>query len=130
MLLPLNFVLSWLQAMPVSSLPDRFQQSGENFKPPLKLVRQNHGDVDSKTVLAAAILKAVYPRLTLAIITTPNHSLLGFNLPIRKDDKFVDINGLKYLLAETTGTQQYPLAEISPRTWDTLKNKQYVVDIL
>ena len=126
----INFVLSWLQAMPVSSLPDRFHHSGENYKPPLKLIRQNHGDVDSKTALAAALLKAVYPRLTVAIITTPRHSLIGLNLPVRKDEKYIDINGLKFLLGETSGTTQYPIAKVNQSTWNMLNSKQYIVDIL
>ena len=126
----INFVLSWVQAMPTSELPDRFHNSGENFKPPLKLIRQQYGDVDSKLVLTSAILKAIYPRLTIAIITSPKHALIGLNLPIRKGDKHVEINGLKYLVGEVTGPKQYPIAEVSSSSWSMLKSKQYIVDII
>lgn len=126
----INFVISWLQAMPVEPLPDRFYKSGEQFKPPLKLVRQNYGDVDSKSVLAAALLKAIYPRLRIAIITTPHHSILGLNLPIRKGEKFIDINGLKYLLVETQGPTQQSLATVNDRSWSMINSKQYIVDVI
>lgn len=126
----INFILSWVQAMPTSELPDRFHNSGENFKPPLKLIRQKYGDVDSKLVLASAILKAIYPRLTIAMITSPNHAAIGLNLPTRKGDKYIEINGLKYLVGEVTGPNQYPIAKVNSRTWSMLQSKQYIVDII
>jgi hypothetical protein len=126
----INFILGWVQSMPASELPDRFHNSGENFKPPLKLIRQEYGDVDSKLVLTSAILKAIYPRLTIAMISTPKHALIGLNLPIRKEDKHIEINGLKYLVGEVSGPKQMPLAEVSSRSWGMLNSKQYIVDII
>lgn len=126
----INFVLSWIQSIPYADLEDRSTSSGVGFNPPLRLLSHNQGDCDSKTVLAASIIKTIYPRLNIALIYLPEHALIGFHLPIRKGEKYIDIEGLKYLLAEPVGPAKLPIAQVDDKSWQLITSGQYYYEVL
>ena len=121
----INFVLNWVQSIPYSPLEDRKTSNGAGFNPPLRLLTQNRGDCDSKMILAATVLKNIYPRLSIVLLYLPEHALLGFQLPIVSTDNYVDIDGLNYLLAEPVGPALLPLAEVSQSSRSFVDGKSY-----
>ncbi|MBE0365369.1 hypothetical protein PULV_a2151 [Pseudoalteromonas ulvae UL12] len=125
----INFVLNWVQSIPYSPLEDRKSSNGAGFNPPLRLLTQNIGDCDSKMILAATILKNIYPRLSIVLLYLPEHALLGFQLPIVSTDNYVDIEGLNYLLAEPVGPALLPLSEVSQSSRSFVDGKSYYHEI-
>ncbi|ATC93677.1 hypothetical protein [Pseudoalteromonas tunicata] len=121
----INFTLNWVQSIPYQALEDRKTSNGSGFNPPLKVISENSGDCDSKMVLLGAILKNIYPRLSIAFIYLPEHALIGFQLPKLKSDEFTDIEGLHYLLAEPVGPALIPLAEIAPSSAQYVNTQSY-----
>ena len=82
----INLLLAWLQSIPYSTLTDRVSTNGAGFLPPISLLNQNKGDCDSKTVLAAAIIRAFLPRVPMRIIFLRNHALLAVSLNVGAND--------------------------------------------
>ena len=107
-----NLLLSWIQSIPYNTLEDRLVSNGSGFAPPSDVIANNLGDCDSKTVLAAALMRSLLPNLSMVIIITPTHALLGANLPRREDEATVEIEDLEYLLLEPTGPTIMPAGVI------------------
>ncbi len=107
----INLMLTWLQSIPYSTLTDRVATNGSGFLPPISLLNQNKGDCDSKTVLAAAIIRAFLPNVPLRMVFLPNHALLAVNLTATAQDKTIMIDGLNYILMEPTGPSLMLLGE-------------------
>ncbi|PAJ75818.1 hypothetical protein CJF42_02965 [Pseudoalteromonas sp. NBT06-2] len=126
----INFVLSWLQSIPYSTLESRTESSDLGYYPPIRVIAQNIGDCDSKMTLMAAIIKKIYPRLSVSLIYLPKHALIGFQLPILKSDKFTTINGLPYILAEPVGPAKYPLSEIADTSIGYIDAKSYFHELI
>ena len=121
----INFVLSWLQSIPYSTLESRTESSGLGYYPPIRVIAQNIGDCDSKMTLMSAIIKKIYPRLSQSLIYLPKHALIGFQLPILKSDKYTTIDGLNYILAEPVGPAKHPLSEIADSSVGYIDAKSY-----
>ena len=126
----IEFLLSFIQNIPYSTLESRIESNGAGFSPPLRLLYNNQGDCDSKVALMAAISKKMYPELRVVMIYLPDHALIGFQLPHLKTDDWVEIDGLDYLLAEPTGPAQLPLAKISNRSRQLIDSHQFTYEIL
>ncbi len=109
-----NYLLSWLQSIPYSNLEDRRTTHGAGFSPPNRLLLENQGDCDSKSVLFSAALRTLFPRVGIAIILVPKHALVGVQLPYQQKDDYVKIDGNYFVLAEPTGPALLPLAKITP----------------
>lgn len=103
-----NLLLSWIQSIPYNTLEDRLVSNGSGYAPPSDVITNNLGDCDSKTVLAAALMRSLLPNLSMVIILTPTHALLGANLPRRENESTIEVEGLEYLLLEPTGPQLMP----------------------
>lgn len=123
------FILSWLQSIPYSTLESRTQSNGSGFSPPIKLVANNKGDCDSKVTLMASILKAIFPRLRVAIIYVPEHALIGLNVSHLSSDYKLQINGLDYTLAEPTGPRLIKFSDISDRSKKYIESGMYQTEI-
>ncbi|MBT0585363.1 hypothetical protein [Alteromonas oceanisediminis] len=108
----INFMLSWLQSIPYSPLTDRITSNGSGFLPPVSLLNQNEGDCDSKSVLAAAIIRAFLPQVPMRMIFLRNHALLAISLNTEITDATLNIDGIPYILFEPTGPAKMPLGEI------------------
>lgn len=118
-------VLAFVQSIPYSTLQDRRRSSGAGFSPPLRLINNNQGDCDSKVTLMAAMLKGIYPRMSLAIIYLPNHALIGMQVSHRKDERYVKLSGRTLLLAEPTGPAMLKLGELGKDSAFFINGQQF-----
>jgi hypothetical protein len=75
----INLVLSWVQSIPYNTLENRLTSNGTGYSPPMKVIADNRGDCDSKSVLTAALLKALIPGIDLNMVFLDNHALLAAN---------------------------------------------------
>ena len=125
-----TFLLSWLQTIPYSTMESRSESNGAGFVPPIRLIANNKGDCDSKVTLMASIMKAMFPRLRIALIYIPGHALIGLNVSHLVDDEKLEINGLDYTLAEPVGPGLIKFAEISNDSKRYIDSGNYQVELL
>lgn len=97
------YISSWLQQLPYQDLSDRRNSTGNTFSPPLRVLQENRGDCDSKTVLLAALIRMLLPDVKLAIVYLPQHAMLAVQLPVTGTDDKATIEGKEYLLVDPTG---------------------------
>lgn len=108
-----NFVLGFVQSIPYAKLESRIFSSGAGFSPPLNLLYRNKGDCDSKVTLTAAILRALMPRINLAIIYIDNHALLGIDILPEGNEATLIKDSITYVLAEPTGPATLALGKVA-----------------
>lgn len=121
----INLLLSWIQTIPYDTLESRIGSSGAGFFSPVEVLVNNRGDCDSKATLTAALLRALLPNLSMAIVYLPNHALLAINLGIRSDEQNLDIRGAPHVLIEPTGPAQVTIGNTSQETARHLANGSY-----
>ena len=121
----INLMLAWLQSIPYSTLEDRVQTNGSGYLPPITLLNQNIGDCDSKTVLAAAIIRAFLPNVPMRIVFLRNNALIAISLTAGNNDERIVIDGLPYILMEPTGPSLMPLGEVGQQTLLTIRQGEY-----
>ena len=121
-----NFVLSFVQGIPYSTLESRVSSSGAGFNPPAKLLWENQGDCDSKVTLTAAILRALMPRIEMAMIFIDQHAFIGIAIPANAGEMTIEHQGVNYLLGEPTGPAQYSLGKIAPDSELAVNQGRYV----
>ena len=124
------FLLSWLQTIPYDTMESRAESNGAGFVPPLRLIANNKGDCDSKVTLMASIMKAMFPRLKIALIYIPGHALIGMNVSHLTEDEKLEIDGLDYTLAEPVGPGLLPFAQISEQSKRYISSGNYQVELL
>ena len=125
-----NFILSWLQNIPYSPLEDRIQTSGKGFSPPLKLLYNNQGDCDSKATLFAALMRGIFPKMSIRVIYLPGHALVGINIPHRDIDEYVRVDGLDFLLGEPTGPGLFPIADAAETSLQQINSGNFTSELL
>lgn len=123
-----NFVLSFVQSIPYSTLESRVTSSGAGFNPPAKLLWENQGDCDSKMTLTAAILRALMPRIKMAMIYIDQHAFIGVAIPAKGNEVTIRYKNINYLLAEPTGPALYPLGTLAPESELAINQERYVVE--
>lgn len=111
----INFTARWIQQIPYQDLSDRRKSSGASFSPPLRLLRENRGDCDSKAVLLAGLIRMLLPDIKLAMVYLPNHAVLAMQMTPAPGDMTVSIGGVSYVLIDATGPALLPVGEISPQ---------------
>ncbi|TRY32924.1 hypothetical protein [Aliiglaciecola sp. M165] len=121
----INLLLSWLQSIPYDTLENRIGTSGSGFFSPVEVLVNNKGDCDSKATLAAALMRALLPNLSMAIVYLPNHALLAVNLGYRNDEQWLDIRGAPHVLIEPTGPAKMTIGKTSDETARHLANGSY-----
>ncbi|WP_100643760.1 hypothetical protein [Alteromonas facilis] len=126
----INLLLGWLQSIPYSPLNDRVESNGSGFLPPITLLNQNKGDCDSKSVLAAAIIRAFLPNVPMRLIFLRNHALLGINLTLKGGDESIQIEGLHYILLEPTGPLTLPLGQAGDDTLQAINQGTYTTQVI
>lgn len=124
------FLLSWLQSIPYDTMESRAVSNGAGFVPPVRLISNNKGDCDSKVTLMASIMKAMFPRLRIAIIYVPGHALIGMNVSHLEEDEKLEIDGLDYTLAEPVGPALMPFAQISDQSSKYIASGNYQIELL
>lgn len=123
-----NFVLSFIQSIPYSTLESRLTSSGSGFNPPAKLLWENQGDCDSKMTLTATILRALMPRIDMAMIYIDQHAFIGIAIPAKGDEISIEYQNVNYLLAEPTGPALYKLGSLAPESELAINQGRYVVE--
>lgn len=123
-----NFVLSFVQSIPYSTLESRLTSSGAGFNPPAKLLWENQGDCDSKMALTATILRALMPRIDMAMIYIDEHAFIGIAVPAEANEVSIEHQEINYLLAEPTGPALYKLGSLAPESELAIDQGRYVVE--
>ena len=123
-----NYVLSFVQSIPYSTLESRITSSGAGFSPPAKLLWENQGDCDSKMTLTATILRALMPRIDMAMIYIDQHAFIGIAIPANAGEMTIEHQGVEYLLGEPTGPALYELGKLAPEAELAVKQGRYVAE--
>ncbi len=123
-----NYVLSFVQSIPYATLESRISSSGAGFNPPAKLIWENQGDCDSKMALTATLLRALMPRIDMAMFYIEQHAFIGIAIPEQAGEMMVEHQGVKYVLAEPTGPALYPLGTLAPESELAINQGRYVVE--
>jgi hypothetical protein len=123
-----NFVLSFVQNIPYNKLESRLTSSGAGFNPPAKLLWENQGDCDSKMTLTASLLRALMPRIEMALVYIDAHAFIGIAIPAEGDEISINYQGVDYLLAEPTGPALLPLGQLAPESELAINQGRYVVE--
>jgi hypothetical protein len=126
----INLLLAWLQSVPYSTLTDRVSTNGAGFLPPISLLNQNKGDCDSKTVLAAAIIRAFLPKVPMRIIFLRNHALLAVSLNVGANDHSIILDDIPFVLMEPTGPAKMLLGEISKNSQTAINQSKYTSQVV
>ena len=121
-----NYVLGFVQNIPYSTLESRLTSSGAGFNPPLQLLWENQGDCDSKMTLTAALLRALMPRIDMALIYIDGHAFIGINIPGEAGEVTIEHNEVTYLLAEPTGPALLPLGVLAPESELAINQGHYI----
>ena len=121
----LQYISQWIQQIPYQDLTDRRLSDGLSYSPPLKLLRENRGDCDSKSVLLAALLRLLLPDVKLAMVYLPEHAMLAVHLPVTASDMSVTIEGRDYLLVDPTGPALLAPGEIAAQYRIYTENGQF-----
>lgn len=127
-----NYVLAFLQNIPYSELESRTTSSGAGFNPPAKLLWENQGDCDSKVTLASSLLRALMPRVKIAMFFIEGHALMGVAVDDKMvaQDETVTINGTSYSLAEPTGPASLPLGKVALGSLQAIRAGHYTVEFV
>lgn len=123
-----NFVLSFVQSIPYSTLESRISSSGAGFNPPFKLLWENQGDCDSKVTLTAALLRMLMPRIKMVLVFIDNHALIGIDVAPEADNITVDFEGTQFVLAEPTGPELLPLGKIAEQSELAIYSGRYTLE--
>lgn len=126
----LAILSNWIQQIPYQDLSDRNKSSGASFSTPLKLLQENRGDCDSKTVLLAALLRMLVPDLKLAIVYLQQHALLAVQLPALADDNSIEIAGNNYILVDATGPALLKPGQINAEYQMYTRNRLFAYSLL
>jgi hypothetical protein len=121
-----NYVLSFVQSIPYSTLESRLTSSGAGFNPPVQVLWENQGDCDSKMTLTAALLRALMPRIDMALIYIDGHAFIGISIPGKAGEVTIEHNEVSYLLAEPTGPALLPLGTLAPESELAINQGHYI----
>ena len=123
-----NLVLSWVQSIPYNTLENRLTSNGSGYSPPMKVISDNRGDCDSKSVLTAALLKALVPDIDLNMVFLNNHALLAAKLPHREGEQNITIGRSDFLLLEPTGPALLLAGQVGRRSESAIVGGQYTLE--
>lgn len=123
-----DVVLSWIQSIPYDTLENRLTSNGSGYIPPIALLASNHGDCDSKTVLATAILRSLFPKASFHFVFLDNHALLAANFSHTANEARVLIGQEHFLLMEPTGPAPLPSGQIAPSSLQAIVSGNYVIE--
>ena len=123
----INFIISWTQSIPYNELEGRGESNGAGFLPPVALMDANLGDCDSKSVLAAAIIRNVMPSTELHLVVLPKHALLAVGTTPRQDDIKVKGKYREVVVFEPTGPAPLALGEVAPSSLQAINGMQFTL---
>jgi len=125
-----QFMLGWIQTIPYDTIESRSTTNGAGFLPPNRLIANNIGDCDSKVTLMAALMKAFFPSINMAIIFVPEHALLAFHLSHVEADYRLTIDDYDYTLAEPVGPALIEFAKIADESQRFIESGYFIAEKL
>ena len=123
-----NFILGFVQTIPYETLQSRATSSGAGFSPPLRLLWENKGDCDSKATLTIALLRALMPRIKIALIFIDNHAVFGIDVPAENNEPTVTFEGTTYVLADPTGPALMNIGQLGVTTKNIILSGNYSIE--
>lgn len=123
-----NLLMSWIQSIPYNELEDRIVSNGSGFFSPVEVLTNNLGDCDSKTTLAASLMRALLPNLQMVIVFLPDHALLGANMAHRESENTLRVNGSDFVLIEPTGPALMPIGKVSDKSLSDIASGMYTTE--
>ena len=105
----INYALHFLQSIPYSRLKSRDGKGLLGFVAPLTLLDLNRGDCDTKSTALAALLRNLFPTLKMKMVLVPGHAFLAIDLPARRGDDTLVVDGHRYVVVEPTGPSLAPV---------------------
>lgn len=107
-------IAQWTQQIPYQTLSDRRDSAGAGFSGPVQLLQANSGDCDSKAVLFAAVLRNIFPKLSIGILYFKDHAVIAAQIPALDNELTVTLNEVNYLILDPTGPALMPLGKLNP----------------
>jgi len=123
-----DYVLSFVQSIPYSTLESRVTSSGAGFNTPLKLLWENQGDCDSKVTLTAAMLRGLMPRIAMVLVFVDQHAFIGIAIPPEEGEITIVEENVTYVLAEPTGPALIELGHLSASSEQAIYNGHYITE--
>lgn len=123
-----DYVLSFVQSIPYSTLESRVTSSGAGFNTPLKVIWENQGDCDSKVTLTAAMLRGLMPRIAMILVFVDQHAFIGIAIPPEVGEITIVENDVTYVLAEPTGPALISLGHLSASSEQAIYNGHYITE--
>jgi hypothetical protein len=113
----LGSVLSFVQTAMFYKEPDSVIDGKHNggILPPLTSVAYGWGDCDTKTGVLASIL-ANWPNTKMVGVSVPGHFLMGILQIPEKGDKYLEYQGLQFVLVEPAGPAWLPPGRVGEQT--------------
>lgn len=125
-----NKLALWIQRIPYQDLSDRQESAGAGFSPPLQLLYDHRGDCDSKAVLFAGVMKIIFPNSQFRIVYFRDHAVIAAQIPAVKNEKAIEIDGVKYLLIDVTGPLELPIGQLTDQYQQAIDNRQFTHRLL
>ncbi len=120
----INAALNWLQTIPYDTLNNRSTSNGAGFQTPYGLMLGNLGDCDTKATALAALIRAAYPQIPVAIVYVPDHAFIAIGLPQESRDYALQTEHGTFILADATGPGLTPLGYIDEPTRAKIRANQ------
>ena len=125
-----NKLAIWIQRIPYQDLSDRQESAGAGYSPPLQLLYDHRGDCDSKAILFAGVMKNIFPKSQFRIIYFRDHAVIAAQIPAVKNEKSLEIDGIKYLLIDATGPLELPIGKLTEQYQQAIDNRQFTHRLL
>ncbi|MBI1363206.1 MAG: hypothetical protein GC134_04410 [Proteobacteria bacterium] len=110
----MDYTLAFLQSIPYSTYQPRpGDRTTAIFNTPLRLIANNKGDCDDKSLAFGTLLKIMYPSLTIALVLVPEHAFVAVEVPTQPGDTILRDGGHTYVLAEPVGPDYYAFGRIA-----------------
>lgn len=94
------------------------------FSMPIEALYNGWGDCDTRCALLSSLLANLDGASSILLVSA-EHAFVGVRGVPRPLDRYVDLNGLRYVLAELTDT--WPLGRIPGDNWRALEQHQFRV---
>lgn len=118
-------IAEWIQQIPYQNLSDRRESAGAGFSGPVQLLMENAGDCDSKVVLFAAVLRNIFPKLSIGVLYFNDHAVIAAQIPALENELTVTLNDINYLLLDPTGPAIMPIGKLNSPYDIQLKSRQF-----
>ena len=109
-------------ARQIQSIPYGIPPNG--FLYPDEVLKFNYGDCDSKSVLAASLMRHLAPDLDYIFVDLPSadHLLMGVAVSPNPGDDVITVKGETYVLVEMAGPARLPLGKVARQSRGAIRD--------